>query len=71
MEIENLFKIVKISYEMDKIKLETKLETIINSGKIKNDKKVKKIKKYIGKLALLELHKNKFNMMTNDDNNNK
>jgi hypothetical protein len=71
MNIENLFKMVEFSYEIDKIKIETKLEKIINSGKLGNQQKVKKIKKYIAKMVFLELQKNKFKTMTNDDNNNK
>ena len=71
MNIENLFKMVEFSYEVDKIKLETKLENIINSSKLGSQQKLKKIKKYIAKIAFLELQKNKFNTMTNDDINNK
>jgi hypothetical protein len=71
MDIENLFKTVEFSYVIDKIKLETKLENIINSSELGVKQKVKKIKKYVAKLALLELQKSKFNTMTNDNNNDK
>jgi hypothetical protein len=71
MNVENLFKMVWFSYEIDKIKFETKLEKVINCSKLNDKQKSKKIKKYITKLAILELQKNKFNMMTNDNNNDK
>ena len=71
MNIENIFKMVDFSYEIDKIKLETKLETIINCNKLKDKQKIKKIKKYVAKLSILEQQKNKFNTMTNGNNNNK
>jgi hypothetical protein len=71
MDIENLFKMVEFSYEIDKFNLETKLENIINNSELDAKQKTKKIKKYIAKLALLELNKNKFNTMTNDNNNDK
>lgn len=71
MNIENLFKMVEFSFEIDKIKLQTKLENIINCGEVGTNKKVKKIRSLINKLALLELQENKFKSMTDDDNNNK
>jgi len=71
MNIENLVKMVEFSFEIDKIKLQTKLENIINCGEVGTNKKVKKIRSLINKLALLELQENKFKSMTDDDNNNK
>lgn len=69
MDLDNIFKMVDISYDFDKIKLETKLEEIINCGDLNSEKKVKKIKKYVAKLAFLELQKNKFKIMTDDNDN--
>lgn len=70
-----IFNIIKTELNADKQKLEEELERIINDKSIETSKKVIKIKKILGEMAIIELSFNKFEDLIkvddSDDENNK
>lgn len=69
MNTERLFNIVIGELSIDKLKLETELETAINSSD-DVDTKVMKIKSILARISTLENSIAKFSNLINNNNNN-
>lgn len=68
MNGERLFKTILMELNLDSIKLEDELETIINSDMNINDKTLK-IKELLTKIAITEASITKFSSMVSINNN--
>lgn len=69
MNTERLFNAVLIAYSSEQIRLEDKLETVINST-MDIDSKIDEIKSLLAKIATNEASINKFKDMVSINNNN-
>ena len=71
MDTERLFNIVLGELTIDKLKLETELETAINSNNESIDIKVKKIKDILSMISIVENSIAKFSNLINNNQKEK